>query len=83
MADNIKIKVYRSDDEKAKLVVTVPLAVLRIARRLLPEKIRLDLEKDGIDLDEIVNLAEKQQVTGTLVEVEHEEGTERIVISIE
>jgi hypothetical protein len=39
------------------------------------------LKTEGIGLDEIISLAEKESITGKLVEVEKE--GERIVISVE
>ena len=78
---NLKIKVYKSGQAKPETVITIPLTVVRIAARLVPKKARLALEKEGIDLNEIASLAEKQDVTGNLVEVEKE--TERILIAIE
>lgn len=78
---SLKIKVYKTGNEEPETVVTIPLAILRIARGLLPQKAKLALENEGIDLNEIASLAEKQEVMGTLLEVE--KGTEHIVIAIE
>ena len=78
---DLKIKVYKTGQAKPETVVTIPLTVVRIATRLIPKKARSTLENEGIDLNEIASLAEKQDVTGKLVEVEKE--TERIVIAIE
>ncbi len=80
MAD-LKISIYKTDQTKPETVITIPLTVVRMATRLVPEKARTALENEGIDLNEIASLAEKQDVTGKLVEVERE--TERIVIAIE
>jgi acyl CoA:acetate/3-ketoacid CoA transferase beta subunit len=80
MAD-LKIKVYKSGQEKADTVVTVPLTVVRIAKKFIPNKAKLEMEKEGIDLNEIADLVEKEDVKGTLIEVEKE--SERIVISVE
>ncbi len=78
---NLKIKVYKTGQAKPETVVTIPLTVVRIAARFLPKKARLALEEEGIDLNELASLAEKQDVTGKLVEVAKE--AETIVIAIE
>jgi hypothetical protein len=77
----LKIRVYKTDPTEPETVVTIPLAVVRIATKLMPKKARAALENEGIDLNEIASLAEKQDVKGELVEVETQ--TERIVITIE
>ena len=78
---DLKIKVYKAGQVKPEMVVTIPLTIVRMATKLMPTKVKSALENEGIDLNEIVSIAEKQDVTGKLVEVEKE--TERIVISIE
>ena len=80
MAD-LKIKVYKTGQEKPETVVTIPGTVVRIAKKLIPEKARLAMEQEGINLEEIASLMESEGASGKLIEVEHE--TERIVISIE
>jgi len=78
---NLKIKVYKTGKAKPETVVTIPSTVVRIATSLLPKKAKLALKNEGIDLNELSSLAEKQGVTGYLVEVERK--TQRIVISLE
>lgn len=80
MAD-LKIQVYKTGKKKPETVVTISLKILRFATRLLPQKAMSALKTEGIDLDEIISLAEKEGITGKLVEVEKE--GERIVISVE
>ena len=80
MAD-LKIQVYKTGKKKPETVVTISLKILRFATRLLPQKAMLALKTEGIDLDEIISLAEKEGITGKLVEVKIE--GERIVISVE
>ena len=80
MASELKIRVYKSGKEKPDTVVTIPLSVVRIASKLLPKKAKSALEEEGIDLDEIADLAKTQPVKGTLIKVERE--AERMVIEI-
>ena len=77
----LKIKVYKTGQTKPESVVTIPLTIMRIATKLMPKKAKVALAEEGIDLNEITSLAEKQDVAGTLVEVEKE--AKRIVVAIE
>jgi len=77
----LKIQVYKTGKKKPETVITISLKILRFATRLLPQKAMLALKTEGIGLDEIISLAEKESITGKLVEVEKE--GERIVISVE
>jgi len=78
---SLRITVFKIGKDKAETVVTIPLGVVRVASKLMPNKVKLALEKEGIDLGEIASLAEKQAITGNLVEIETE--TEHVVIAIE
>ncbi len=77
----LRIKIYKAGRAKPETVISIPLTVVRVATKLVPKKAKEAWEKEGIDLNEIASLAERQDVSGELVEVEKE--TERIVISIE
>jgi len=87
MASELKIRVYKTGKEKPDTVVTIPLAVVRIASKLLPKKAKLALqeeeEEEGIDLNEIADLAKTQPVKGTLLKVEREAESMVIEIAIE
>lgn len=77
----IKIRIFKIGDDKPETTITIPLGVLRVASKLIPKKASAALEKEGIDLNEIVELSENEKVHGTLIEIENPD--ERIVISIE
>jgi len=83
MTNNLKIRVFKTGQKKPETVVTIPLKVVRIATRLLPKKAKIALKEEGIDLNEIADLAEKQAVTGTLLKVEREAESMVIEIAIE
>ena len=76
----VKISVYKTGQAKPETVVTIPLTVVRIATGLLPKKAKLALKEEGIDLNEIADLAEKQAVKGTILKVEKE--AEKITIEV-
>ncbi len=77
----LRIKIYKADKVKPEAVISIPLTVVRTAIKLVPKKARAALEDKGIDLGEIARLAEKQDVTGELVEVKGEKG--HVVVAIE
>ena len=83
MANNLKIRVFKIGQEKPETVVTIPLTVVRIATKLLPKKAKVALKEEGIDLNEIAELAQEQAVTGTLLKVEREAEGMIIEIAIE
>ena len=57
--------------------------MLKIASRLIPKRAADALQEKGIDLEEIIRLAENPDARGTLVEVEEHKNNERIVIALE
>jgi hypothetical protein len=82
MAD-LKIRVFKGDEQEPATTVTIPAGVLKIASNLVPRKAGAALRQQGIDLDEIVRLSEASDARGTLVEVEDHLKNERVVISLE
>jgi hypothetical protein len=72
MAD-LKIRVFKGRESVPETTVTVPGSVLKIASKLIPKRAAESLQDKGIDLDEIIKLAENPEARGTLVEVEDEE----------
>jgi len=82
MAD-LKIRVYRGSDPAPDTTVTLPGGVLKIASRLIPKQAIEALQKEGIDLEEIMRLSENPEAHGVLVDVEDHKKHERVVISLE
>lgn len=80
---DLKIRVYKSGESEPRTTITVPGSVLTIASRLIPKRAAEALQDEGIDLDEIARLSEDPQARGTLVEVEHHEKNEKVVIALE
>ena len=82
MAD-LKIRVFKGREAAPETTVTVPGSVLKIASKLVPRRAREALQERGIDLEEIIKLAENPDARGTLVEIEEHKKNERIVIALE
>lgn len=80
---DVKIRVYRGDDQHLATTVTIPGGILRIAANLVPRRAVEALRNEGIELEEIVRLSENPEATGKLVEVEDHDKNERVVVSLE
>ena len=80
---NLKINVYKGGSTEPATTVTIPGGVLQVASKLIPKRAMEELHEKGIDVEEIVNLSNNPEVSGTLVEVEDHVKNERIVISLE
>ena len=80
---DLKIKIFEKGKDTSQTTITIPGNVLKIASKLIPQKIKSELEKTGINLDELVNIAENKKVTGTLIEIEENEKNTKIIIGLE
>jgi hypothetical protein len=93
----LKVRVYEKGSDKAKVRVTVPLSLLKIAGRLggkfhvmMPDEARQQLEGKGIRLDaesfeDIEKLFDQFAVNGRyqLVDVEDDEEGQRVEVYVE
>jgi len=82
MAD-LKIRVLKGADQQPKTTVTIPGGILKIASNLVPNKAAEALREEGIDLDELVRLAQNPEAKGNLVEIEDHEKNQKVVVSLE
>ena len=80
---NLKIRIYKIGEPDPGTTVTVPGAVLKIASKLIPRQAADTLQAKGIDLNEIIQLANNPDARGTLIEVEDHDKNEKIVIALE
>ena len=78
--ENLMIHVYETGKSKPETVITIPIQMLYISLKLIPQKIQISLEKEGIDIKVLNELATKKGPKGTLIEVE--KPTEKLVISL-
>ena len=77
------IRVFENNEKKPAQTVTIPLAVLKLARTFIPNRAKAALEKEGIDLDHVMGLADQQEAPGVLLNVEDHKKKRKVVISIE
>ena len=77
------IKKYDQGTEKPLTTVSIPLGVIKIVKSLIPKKAKEQLEKEGINIQEIIKLSESPDFTGIVLEVDSHEKNEKVVISLE
>ncbi len=77
------IRVFENKEKNPAQTVKIPLGVLNLAQIFIPNRAKAALEREGIDLDQIIELADQQEAPGVLLEVEDHKKKRRVVISIE
>jgi hypothetical protein len=68
------LRIRVCEEDGTKVSVNLPLALLRIAMRMIPGEAREKMDEVNIDIEEIVKMVE-QGAVGELVEVESGDGT--------
>jgi len=82
MAD-LKIRVFKLGADQPKTTITIPGSVLKVASTLFPKLVAQELERKGIDVDEIVKLSLNPDISGTLIEIEEHDKGEKVVVALE
>ncbi len=77
------IKKYKQGNIKPLTTVSIPLAVVKMIKSLIPKKVKVELQKEGIDIKEIIKLSESPDFTGTVLEVDNHEKNEKVIIALE
>jgi hypothetical protein len=80
---DLKIRVFKGGKEGPDTTVTVPGNVLKIASKLIPKRLLEILEDRGIDIEELIKLAENPEARGTLIEIEEHKKKEKVVVALE
>ncbi len=76
----LKIELFVSGTSKPETSITISLNVIEHGKKLIPTKIKTILEREGIIISQLAELAEKKIPKGRLIEVENDK--EKIVISV-
>ena len=79
--DNLMIKIYDSGKSKPDQTITIPFSMLNIGKQLLPEKAKTLLNREGIDISDLSELANKEISKGSLIEIETDK--EKIIILVD
>jgi hypothetical protein len=80
---NLKIRVFKDGKSQPDTTITIPGGILKVASKLIPKKAAAALEDKGIEINELIKLANNPEIQGTIVEVEEHKKNERIIISLE
>ncbi len=80
---SLKIRAYSGGNPEPDKTFAIPLSVLNVAAQLMPSVAADALKKEGIDLDEIVEISRRSDVQGILLEAEDHIKNEKVVLSIE
>jgi hypothetical protein len=79
----VRIRIFRDGEKKPETTITIPLGILRFAKKLMPQQAALALQEYGLDLNHILELAQQKEIQGTLVEIEKHKKNEKVIITIE
>ena len=77
------IRVFENNEKKPAQTFTISIGVLKLARSFIPNRAKAALEKEGIDLDQIMELADQKEAPGVLLEAEDHKKKRKVVVSIE
>jgi hypothetical protein len=77
----LKLCLYRTQEAKSETAITIPLSSLRVSMQFIPKKVKLFLEKEGIDLKQCEDLTKEKDLKGPIIEIETP--SEKVVISVE
>jgi hypothetical protein len=82
---SLKIRTFNDGDTEPKTTISIPLKIVRYAKKLMPKRFTKALQEKGIDVDTemIVELSQNKEIRGTIVEIENHQKNERIVVAIE
>ncbi|MDX2498125.1 MAG: hypothetical protein QNL11_09515 [Desulfobacterales bacterium] len=79
----LKIRIFKNNGTTPDTTATIPLAIVKVASKLIPRKAVTVLDDLGIDLDQLIEISKTEGALGTLAEIEEHKKNRKIVISIE
>ncbi|MGB6010153.1 MAG: hypothetical protein WBI57_02665 [Desulfobacterales bacterium] len=79
----MKIRIFKNNGTTPDTTATIPLAIVKVASKLIPRKALSVLDDLGIDLDQLIEISKSEDALGTLAEIEEHKKNRKIVISIE
>ena len=81
MPKSLQIQFFSSGKATQDLRVSIPLSMVNLAARLLPVRVKLFLENEGIDIAPVAEMPSIQKHNGELIEIESADG--KMVILVE
>jgi hypothetical protein len=79
----MKIRIFKNNGTTPDTTATIPLAIVKVASKLIPRKALSVLDDLGINLDQLIEISKSEDALGTLAEIEEHKKNRKIVISIE
>ena len=79
----LKIRIFKNNGTTPDTTATIPLAIVKVASKLIPRKAVTVLDDLGIDLDQLIEISKSEDALGTLAEIEEHKKDRKIVISLE
>ncbi|MBS1209403.1 MAG: hypothetical protein H6R19_1801 [Proteobacteria bacterium] len=70
------------ENEKPEATFKIPLIVLKVAVKLIPQKAFQAMESEGIDIQEVIKAAKSGEISGQIIEIVGHKKNERIIISV-
>jgi hypothetical protein len=80
---NLKIRTYKNNETRPDTTISIPISILRFAKKVIPKHAFAALHEKGIDIDLIVELAKNEDIRGNIVEIEEHKKNRKIIIAIE
>ena len=80
---NLKIRTYKDNETDPDTTISIPVSVLRYAKKVIPKHATVALQDKGIDIDLIIELACNEDIRGNLVEIEEHKKGRKIIVAIE
>ena len=80
----LRISIYASDStDESTLNLNVPLGLAKFAERFIPKEARAHLDRQGIDLDELLGSLDGNFPSGPLVDIQAGGATDEVTVTIE
>ena len=80
---NLKIRTYKDNETDPDTTISIPISILRYAKKVIPKHATIALQEKGIDIDLIVELARNEDIRGNIVEIEEHKKSKKIIVAIE
>ena len=77
------IRVFEKEEQQPAQTIAIPLGILKWAQGVIPDRAKTAMREAGIDIDQVMTLADNAQVPGVLVEFDDHKKRRRVIISVE
>jgi hypothetical protein len=78
----MKVRVFDKNSDRAKVNVTLPIALVKWGMNFVPEKARAKIEEQEIDMKLVADALEKD-ITGKIVDVDDDEKGHHVEVWLE